>query len=344
MNPLERYAVSRDATLRDALRALESGDGELALVLEGSTLLGVVTDGDVRRALLAGASLADPVAPLVNRRCLAVSPSTDRAEVLDLMRTRGVRAIPVVESDGTLVGLHRAQEVLGLPTRPNIAVIMCGGRGARLGPLTDAIPKPMLTVAGRPILERLVLLLASQGITKIYLAVHYLASIIEEHFRDGASLGVEIHYLRESEPLGTGGALSLLPQGPAHPVVVMNGDLVTQARVGAMLDAHARAGAMATVGVRRYRHVVPFGCVEVDEGRVVAMEEKPALSKLVNTGLYVLEPSVIARVPRGTPFALPSLLEGCLSRGERVQSFEIVDEWIDVGQRERLLHARGEGM
>jgi dTDP-glucose pyrophosphorylase len=344
MNTVDRYALSKEGTLRDALRALESGDGELALVLEGRALLGVVTDGDVRRALLAGASLADPIEPLVNRRCLTVSPSADRAEVMELLRTRGVRAIPVVESDRTLVGLHRVHEVLGLPTRPNLAVVMCGGRGARLGPLTDAIPKPMLTVAGRPILERLVLLLAGQGITRIYLAVHYLASIIEEHFGDGASLGVDIRYLREAEPLGTGGALSLLPETPAHPVVVMNGDLVTQARVGAMIDAHAERGAMATVGVRRYRHVVPFGCVEVEDGRVLAMEEKPALSKLVNTGLYVLEPSVIARVPRGTAFGLPSLLEGCLARGERVQSFEIVDEWIDVGQRERLLHARGEGM
>jgi dTDP-glucose pyrophosphorylase len=342
METVFRHAVSQGETLRDVLMTLERGGGEIALVVDGHKLVGVVTDGAVRRALLAGESLAAPLAPLVNRRCVVVGPGADRAEVLELMRTRRVGAVPIVEEDQTLVGLHLLQEVLGLPERENWAVVMCGGRGARLGPLTDAIPKPMLEVAGRPILERIVLLLAGQGIKRIYLAVHYLASVIEQHFGDGARLGVDVRYLREEKPLGTGGALSLLPDAPTAPLVVMNGDLVTQARVGDMIDSHVSHGAMATIGVRRYRHVVPFGCVEVDGGRVLRMEEKPALSKLVNTGLYVLEPAVVARVPKGQEFGLPSLLDDCLQRGERVQSFEVVDDWIDVGQRERLLHARGE--
>jgi dTDP-glucose pyrophosphorylase len=344
METVFRHAVSREQTLRDVLLALERGSGELALVVDDRKLVGVITDGAVRRALLEGASLDAPIAPWIHERCVVVGPGADRAEVLELMRTRRLKAVPVVEEDRTLVGLHLLQEVLGLPKRESWAVVMCGGRGARLGPLTDAIPKPMLTVAGRPILERIVLLLAGQGIERIYLAVHYLASVIEEHFGDGSKLGVDIRYLREEKPLGTGGALSLLPEVPSAPLVVMNGDLVTQARVGAMIDAHVACRAMATLGVRRYRHVVPFGCVEVEEGRVVRMEEKPALTKLVNTGLYVLDPSLIARVPSHQEFGLPSLLEGCLARGERVQSFEIVDDWIDVGQRERLLHARGEGL
>jgi dTDP-glucose pyrophosphorylase len=344
MDTVFRHTVSRDATLRDALLALERGSGELALVLDGARLAGVLTDGAVRRALLDGHALDAPLAPWINERCVTVSPGADRAAVLELMRTRRIRAVPVVEEDKTLVGLHLLQEALGLPKRESWAVVMCGGRGARLGPLTDAIPKPMLTVAGRPILERIVLLLAGQGVERVYLAVHYLANVIEQHFGDGSQLGVDIRYLREEKPLGTGGALSLLPEAPSAPLVVMNGDLVTQARVGDMIDCHVHSKARATIGVRRYRHVVPFGCVEVEDGRVVRMEEKPALTKLVNTGLYVLDPAVVARVPKDTEFGLPSLLDQCMAKGERVQSFEIVDDWIDVGQRERLLHARGEGM
>jgi dTDP-glucose pyrophosphorylase len=344
METVFRHAVSQHEALRDVLLALERGGGELALVVDRSKkLVGVITDGAVRRALLAGQSLDAPLAPLVHERCVVVGPGADRVEVLELMRTRRIGAVPVVEEDGTLVGLHLLQEVLGLPERESWAVVMCGGRGARLGPLTDSIPKPMLTVAGRPILERIVLLLAGQGIERIYLAVHYLASVIEQHFGDGSRLGVDIRYLREDKPLGTGGALSLLPEVPEAPLVVMNGDLVTQARVGEMIDSHVAHKAKATVGVRRYRHVIPFGCVDVEDGRVVRMEEKPALTRLVNTGLYVLDPSLLARVPRGQEFGLPTLLEDCLRRGERVQGFEVVDDWIDVGQRERLLHARGEG-
>lgn len=344
MDTVFRHTVARDATLRDALVALERGSGELALVLDQTRLVGVLTDGAVRRALLDGHGLDAKLAPWINERCVTVAPGADRATVLELMRTRKIRAVPVIEEDRTLVGLHLLQEVLGLPKRESWAVVMCGGRGARLGPLTDAIPKPMLTVAGRPILERIVLLLAGQGIERIYLAVHYLANVIEQHFGDGSQLGVDLRYLREVKPLGTGGALSLLPEAPTAPLVVMNGDLVTQARIGEMLDCHANTQAKATIGVRRYKHVVPFGCVDVDDGRVLRMEEKPALTKLVNTGVYVLDPALVARVPRDTEFGLPSLLDQCLARGERVQSFEIVDDWIDVGQRDRLLHARGEGM
>jgi NDP-sugar pyrophosphorylase family protein len=219
---------------------------------------------------------------------------------------------------------------------------MAGGRGTRLAPLTDQIPKPMLRVAGRPILERIILHLVGHGIRRIFLATNYLGYIIRDYFGDGTAVGAQIEYLCEETPAGTGGALALLPETPTHPLVVMNGDLVTQVNLGTMLEFHTQGEQVATMGVRRYLHTVPFGCVEINHGEVVHMEEKPTITRLVNAGIYVLDPSLIARVPKGKEFPLPTLLDECMRLGESVRAFEIVDDWIDVGQRDQLRMARGE--
>ncbi|HZS37721.1 MAG TPA: nucleotidyltransferase family protein [Polyangia bacterium] len=339
---MQLSTVRAGATLRDAMLALESGGTEVTLVVGGDRqLVGIVTDGDLRRALLRGATLDTSIDGFVNARFVSVGPAAARTEVLDQMQARRIGQIPIVDDDGTLVGLHLMHDVLGTPERANWAVIMAGGRGTRLAPLTENVPKPMLRVAGRPILERLVLHAVGFGIRRLFLAINYLGSVVEEHFGDGARFGCRIEYLREPRALGTGGALSLLPEPAREPLLVMNGDLVTQANLGAMLDAHAHGGHAATLGVRRYFHTVPFGCVEIESGRVRAMEEKPTLTRLVNAGIYVLGPQVVGRVVRDTELALPSLLDDCLQRGESVSAFEIEDDWIDVGQREQLAQARG---
>jgi NDP-sugar pyrophosphorylase family protein len=199
----------------------------------------------------------------------------------------------------------------------------------------------MIRVAGRPILERIVLHLVGHGISRIFLSTNYLGHLVEEHFGDGSKLGVRIEYLAEEVPLGTGGALSLLPQAPSEPLVVMNGDLVTQANIGGLLSFHEAGSPLVTVGVRRYHHTVPFGCVEIDESRVVQFEEKPTFTRFVNAGIYVLDPKLISRIPKGKEFPLTQLIEDCLRRNEPVNSFEIEEDWIDVGQREQLRQARG---
>lgn len=322
--------------------ALERGAVGIALVVdEANRLVGTLTDGDVRRALLKGASRESELAPHVCTNITAVGSRAGRAEVLDLMQARRIEQIPIVDEEGRLLGLHLLHEVLGNIERPNWAVIMAGGQGTRLWPLTENLPKPMIRVAGRPILERLVLQLVGFGITRIFVSIHYLGDLIEQHFGDGSRFGCRMEYLREDRPLGTGGSLSLLPEVPQHPLIVMNGDLVTQADLGSMLAFHERAGQRATIGVRRYYHTIPFGCVELDGSRVTQFDEKPRLTRLINTGIYVLDPQVVARVPRGQEFALPSLLEDCLGRGEPVGAFEIEDDWIDIGQREHLTRARG---
>ncbi|MFH1475243.1 MAG: sugar phosphate nucleotidyltransferase [Chloroflexota bacterium] len=336
--------VPADGSIRDAMRALDAGALRIALVVdEGGRLVGVTTDGDVRRALLSGAGLDDPLGPHLTRSFTAVTPRDGRAEVIELMRARHIGAVPVLDGAGRPVALHLLDEALTPVNRPNWAVVMAGGRGVRLGQLTETIPKPMLRVAGRPILERIVLHLVGHGITRIYLAVGYLGHQIEEHFGDGRELGARIGYLREDVPLGTGGALGLLPKLPDEPILVMNGDLVTQANLGSLLDAHVSGNRVATIGVRRYIHAVPFGCVDRDGDRVLQLEEKPALTRDVNTGIYALAPALVARVERGRPVAMPDLITDALARGEPVGAFEIEDDWIDVGQREQLDRARGGG-
>lgn len=331
------------ATLGDAMLSLQESALEICLVVDGGQhLLGTLTDGDVRRALLAGAGLDSGVEAAMHRQFSAVSPSAGRTEVLELMHALRISQVPIVDGSGRLEGLHTLHDILGTAERPNWAVIMAGGKGTRLGPLTKSVPKPMLRVAGRPILERIVLSLIGCGIRRVFLAINYLGHTIEDHFGDGSRLGCRIDYLREERPLGTGGALSLLPRPIAQPVLVMNGDLVTQASVGQLLDFHAEGRQAATLSTRRYVHTVPFGCVDLDGDRVVRIAEKPTLSQYINAGMYVLDPAVVERIPRNEEIGLPSVLQDCLGRGEAVRAFEVDEDWIDVGQIDQLRRARGE--
>jgi dTDP-glucose pyrophosphorylase len=340
---LRSCTVARESTLRDVLQCIDHSGFEIALIVgDDETLVGIMTDGDVRRALLANVSLDAPVAPHMQRRFTSVKPTAGRAEVIDLMQARTITQIPITDADGKLVGLHLLRDIIGMPARPNWAVVMAGGRGTRLAPLTDQIPKPMLRVAGRPILERIVLHLVSQGVRRIFIAINYLGHVIREHFEDGARFGAQIEYLTESKPLGTGGALSLLPEQPTAPVLVMNGDLVTQADLGALLAFHESTEPAATVAVRKYFHTVPFGCVEVEGDRLVRLDEKPTLTRLVNTGIYVLSPALIRDLPRDQPTTIPDILGNAMNRGDVVRALEIDDEWMDVGQHHQLNQARGQ--
>lgn len=341
---LDVCIVAETGTIRDAMRTLDSGAGQIALAVDaGGRLTGVVTDGDLRRALLAGAALESPVGPFLNRRFVSVRSGEGRADVLELMRARRIGAIPVLDGDDKPVGLHLLQAFLEPAERTNRAVVMAGGQGVRLRPLTETIPKPMLRVAGRPILERIVLHLVGSGITHISISVNYLGHVIEEHFEDGSRFGAHIDYMREDQPLGTAGALGLLSESPTEPLLLMNGDLVTNADVGGLLDAHAAGGAVATIGVRRYLHAIPFGCVERHGDRVVRLEEKPTVEREVNSGIYALSPAAIARVRPNEPLSMPELIDGLLTDGLPVGAFEIEDDWIDVGQREHLARARTGG-
>ena len=306
-------------------------------------VLGTLTDGDVRRAILAGAAVTSQhVSTIMNRGFASVVPSSGRVEVLDLMRARGIEQIPVIDDRGRLCGIHSIHELIRSPVSDSWAVILAGGKGTRLRPLTEHVPKPMVPVAGRPILERLVLHLATHGVRRIFLSVNHLAGVIEDHFGDGSRFGCSIEYLREETALGTCGPLSLLPPKRKFPLIVLNGDLVTQVNIDRLLQFHSHGGYVATLGLRPYHVDIPFGVAEVRGNRLVTLREKPTERMLISAGIYVVGPRALRLVPRHQKFQMPELFDRCLGKKLKVGAYVVEGDWSDVGDPSDLRRAKGE--
>lgn len=339
---LSRFLVRPQQTVRDAMRVITENWRELALVVEEDRhVIGVITDGDIRRGLLAGLTLDAPASSVMTRDYVSVDPKADRAAVLDLMKARTIRHVPVLDGARRLVGIHFLEALIGTTEKPNAAVIMAGGEGRRLRPLTDSRPKPMVEVAGRPILERIVLHLVGYGIRHIFISVNYLADTIRQHFGAGERFGCRIEYLQEERALGSGGALSLLPRRLDHPLLVMNGDLVSQFDVSRMLDHHRQERAAATLAARHHQVDVPFGVLEVRDGRLERLTEKPSAHFQINAGIYVLEPEVLELIPSDRFYPMTNLFERLLTEGRKVAVYPIEEDWIDVGRRDDLSRANG---
>ncbi len=335
--------IKPNSTLREAMVALNKGTAEIALVVdEKGKLLATVTDGDIRRGLLNGLTLDDKVEKCMHKNFIYVKRDTGRAEVLDLMKAHTIKQIPILDEEGRVKGLHLLREIIGSYDKPNIALIMAGGKGERLKPITEEIPKPMVRVAGRPILERLILHLISYGIKSFYIAVNYKSEIIENHFLDGRDLGCKIDYLKEEKPLGTAGALGLLNIKTKDPIFVLNGDLLTQFNLDEMLNFHKEKKFDATIGVYDYVYKVPYGVVEEKKGKLISIKEKPSFVWFVNAGIYIIEPEIIKLVPKNENFTMPELFEKALSLKKKIGVFHIEGDWIDVGFHKDLRKARGE--
>lgn len=336
------------STIRDAMQAIQDNSTSLvAVTSQDMHLVGVISDGDVRRALLGGRSLEDSVAEIVRKDPVVVKQEDSRATVVDLMQARGISAIPVVDDKGDYRGMHLLRQLLGRVPRANTAVVMAGGRGSRLLPPDSPIPKPMVKVAGRPILERLISHLVGYGVTDIVISVGFRAEVIQEFFGSGEQHGCRIQYVREDaqSPRGTAGALSevrRLASKPDEPFLVLNGDLVTQANFASLFEEHSESGAAVTIATHVYTHEVPFGVIEHDSvGRVSRVVEKPTLRELVSAGIYALNPEVLDFVPIHGSFHMTDLIDMCLSEGHRVGYWEGDDDWIDVGRPGDLAAARG---
>jgi NDP-sugar pyrophosphorylase family protein len=277
----------------------------------------------------------------MQRDFFAVGPEIDRAAVLDFMKVRTFRHVPVLDDQRRLVAVHFLLDLIGATPKPNVAVVMAGGKGTRLQPITEIVPKPMVKVAGRPILERIVLHLVGHGIQKIYLAVNYKAKMIEDYFGDGSHFGCTILYLHESEPRGTGGPLKSLPARSEHPLIVLNGDQVMQINLSGMLEYHRQKSAKATIAVGPYQMEVPFGVIVERDGRLVGLQEKPSVNFLINRGIYVLEPEVLDLIPSIGEFRITSLFESLLADGKPVSIFHFEDYWLDIGRPADLHRANG---
>ena len=333
MKNWEQALVAPATTLREALAVIDQAGCQMALVVDADRrLLGTLSDGDVRRGLLRGMSLTDPVSSAMFLTPTVARASEDPQAINARMRDLQLHQMPIVTAAGTVVGMAVVDDFLRAPARDSWVVIMAGGLGSRLQQLTRDTPKPMLRVGSRPLLETILRGFADQGFRQFHFAVNYKAEQIERHFGNGQAFGVDIHYLREDRRLGTAGALSLLPQVPAHPLLVTNADLLTKVDCGAMLDEHVSTGADATMAVREYEMQVPFGVVREDQGRIAAIDEKPKQYFTVSAGIYVLSPQMLGLVPPATFFDMPALFSLAAERQMHTRCHHIDGYWLDIGR------------
>lgn len=329
------------ATLQDAVRNLDDSALQIAMVVaEDGKLTGTITDGDIRRGLLKGLSLTSPIDSVVHPDPMVVPPELSRDLVLQLMRANRIHQLPVVDENRKVVGLHVLDELMAPKQRPNLMVIMAGGKGTRLRPHTEDCPKPLLPVAGKPMLEHIIERAKLDGIHHFVLAIHYLGHMIEDYFGDGSRWQVQIDYLREDAPLGTAGAIGLMNPRPAAPFLVTNGDVLSDIRYGDLLDFHCSHGAAATMAVRQHEWQHPFGVVQTRGVEIVGFEEKPIARTHINAGVYVLDPDALNVLAPGVHCDMPTLFERLQSEAKRTVAYPMHEPWLDVGRPADLAEAR----
>lgn len=335
--------ISTNTTLRQAIQTIDTGSLQIALVVDAELhLLGTLTDGDVRRALLKGAALDVAVQSIMNARPTVARWDEEIGQVLADMQRKQLHRIPVVDEQGRVVGVELLEKLILPRAQENWVVLMAGGLGSRMRPLTDECPKPMLKVGNKPLLETIIETFVEQGFRHFYISVNYMADKIKEYFGNGAKWGAEIQYLEESNQLGTAGALSLLPGRPFAPLLVMNGDLLTKINFRQLLEFHHEHHAQGTMCVREYDFQIPYGVVKMDNYRITGIDEKPLQRFFVNAGIYVLEPEVLDLISASTYFNMPTLFEKMIAEKKETVAFPIREYWLDIGQLTDYDRAKGE--
>jgi len=343
MNRWQSALVSKSATIRETIKVIDDGAMQIALVTdEAERLLGTVTDGDIRRGILNVVSLEDSVETVMNQHPMVVSVDDTREVMLQIMTEKRIHQLPVLDELGRIIRVALLEEMIQPTQRENWVVLMAGGLGTRLHPLTEDCPKPLLKVGNKPLLQTILENFIEHGFRRFYLSVNYKAEMIEDYFGDGSRWGVEIRYLREDKRLGTAGALSLLPEKPQEPIFVMNGDLLTKINFQQLLEFHESHGGKATMCVREYDFQVPYGVVKTDEQRFVGIEEKPLYRFFVNAGVYVLDPSALGYIPEDEFYDMPTLFAKIKEDKQETIVFPIREYWLDIGRIDDFKRANEE--
>ena len=344
MTNWDSVLIPPDLPLKAAIGVLDRGGLQIAVVVdERRRIVGTVTDGDVRRALISQTRLDAPVADVMARQPRTAPAGSTKERILHLMERYQVSQIPLVDVKGCVVGIETLHGLLHGKRRDNAVFLMAGGFGTRLQPLTDHCPKPLLKVGEKPILEIIIENFVRSGFHRFFISTHYLSEMIRQHIGDGGRWGVEINYVHEEEPLGTGGALGLLPRDAIRePMFVMNGDLLTNLDFTKLLVFHEERDCVATMCVREYEHRVPYGVIQGDGERITSMVEKPSYRHLINAGIYVLSSEILDGVARGQRVDMPTLLEQRMAQGQPVNMFLVHEYWLDIGRMEDLQRAQFE--
>jgi dTDP-glucose pyrophosphorylase/CBS domain-containing protein len=336
----QKTLIGPQTSIQEAIRNIDESALQIAVVIDcDGMLLGTVTDGDIRRALLRGIDLSQPVETIMSRTPLVITREIGRKIAQVLMGTNKINQLPVVDEKRRVVGLYVWEETNEYATRENMMVLMAGGFGRRMMPHTEDLPKPMLKVAGKPMLEHIIERAKSEGFHNFTISTHYLGHVIEEYFGDGGHWGVNIQYLREKSPLGTAGALGLMNPRPDLPFIVTNGDVLTDIRYGDILDFHLHYQADATMAIRKHEWQHPFGTVITDGIKIKEFEEKPVHKTNVNAGIYILNPSALECLAPNEACDMPSLFIHLQQAGNTVIAYPMHEPWMDVGRPEDLRRA-----
>ena len=332
-----------NSTIKDALQTINNGGLQIAIVVdENDALVGTVTDGDIRRGLLNGLDLNSSVSLVVHKSPSIASVGDTKESILKIALAKKLHKIPLVDELGKLVGIEDIEDIIKPVGKTNRVILMVGGLGTRLRPLTQDTPKPMLKVGNKPILQTIVEKFAEYGFVNITMCVNFNASIIRDYFGDGKEFGVNIDYVLEQKRMGTAGALSLLKERPSEPFFVMNGDLLTNVNFEHILNYHTLNKATATMCVREYDYEVPYGVVKMNDNKIIEIAEKPVQKFFVSAGIYMLSPEILDIIPQDEFYDMPTLFEKAIAQDKNVISFPIHEYWIDIGRLEEYQKANEE--
>jgi dTDP-glucose pyrophosphorylase len=337
----QKVVIEPSTSIKEALKVIDKEALRVALVVNNNKLVGMVTDGDVRRGILQGLELSASVSEVMCTNPISANDSLSSNDLKALMQSRNILSLPIVNDDEQLVGLKTLYDTLVIEKRGNPVFIMAGGFGSRLRPLTDNCPKPMLKIGDKPMLELLINNFKKHGFYKFYISTHYLPEVIMNYFGDGSGFNIEITYVHEESPLGTGGALSLLPDDlPKEPLIMINGDILTNINFSKVLDFHVKQASDATMCVRDYEVKIPFGVIEGKGHNITGMVEKPTYHYFVNAGIYILSNHVINSLAKNIRLDMPSLFEQKQAEGLKTLKFPIHEYWLDVGRHDDFKKAQ----
>ena len=343
MKTYKDILLNPNSTIKEALKIIDSGAMRIALVVDkDEKLLGTLSDGDIRRGLLNNLSLSDNIESVIFRTPTVCKVFDSKKRILEVALSKKIYQVPIIDHNGKVVGIEEVDSLLKPKQKSNRVVLMVGGLGTRLRPLTEHTPKPMLKVGNKPILETIIMNFKKYGFVNIILSVSYKAEIIEEYFGDGSNFGLNIEYIHEEKRMGTAGALSLMREKLNEPFFVMNGDLLTNINFEQMLEYHINNNSISTMGVREYDFQVPYGVVNIEDNKILSIEEKPIHKFFVSGGIYILNPQVLEFIPDNSFYDMPTLFEKLIGMDKNTISFPLREYWLDIGRMEEYEKANRE--
>jgi len=340
MDEWEKTLISPNLQICKVIEVIDQNSQQIAVVIdEEGKLLGTVTDGDIRRGILKGIPLSNPVSQIMNPHPVTIPRLNDRKSIISILKANKIRHLPVIDEARHVIGVERLEGLLTDSHSNSWVMIMAGGSGKRLEPLTDNCPKPMLKIGEKPVLQTILEQFIRQGFTRFCISVNYKSEQIKDYFGDGSKLGAEIHYIDEKKRMGTAGCLSLFPFETPEPILVLNGDILTKLSFEQLIDFHRDHQAKATIAVTTYGFQVPYGVIKANHDHLVGFEEKPVFASFINAGIYVLNPEVLNNVPKNSYFDMNNLFEILLQNKEPVCIFPIREYWTDIGGMKSLNQA-----